>query len=52
MKQSIQTFKPKKFVGKLLRICFTCGSEKISLNEFTVSCQACGTLNYYEGVGS
>jgi len=40
--------KPKKFVGKLITICITCGSEKISSNKYTILCKACGTHNFYE----
>ncbi len=43
--------KPKKFVGKLIRICITCGSEKISSNKYTTLCTACGAINFYEVVG-
>ncbi len=42
--------KPKKFVGKLIGICLTCGSEKTSSNQYTILCKACGALNFYEGV--
>jgi len=42
--------KPKKFAVKLIRICLTCGSEKISSNKYTIMCTACGALNFYEGV--
>ncbi len=43
--------KPKKFAGHLIRVCLTCGSEKISSNKYTILCTACGALNFYEGVG-
>ncbi len=43
--------KPKKFVGKLIRICLNCGSEKISSNKYTIMCTACGALNFYKVVG-
>ncbi len=43
--------KTKKFVGKLITICITCGSEKISSNKYTILCKACSTLNFYEVVG-
>jgi len=42
--------KPKKFAVKLIRICLTCGSKKISSNEYTIMCTACGALNFYEEV--
>jgi len=42
---------PKMFVGKLITICITCGSEKISSNKYMILCEACGTHNFYEGVG-
>ncbi len=51
MKIAEKRLKPKKFVGKLIGICLTCGSEKISSNQYTILCTACGTLNFYEVVG-
>ena len=51
MKKTTYRQKPKKFVGKLIGICLTCGSEKTSSNQYTILCKACGTLNFYEGVG-
>jgi len=50
MKITFENSKPKKFAVKLIRICLTCGSEKISSNEYTIMCTACGALNFYEGV--
>ena len=42
---------PKKFVGKLITICITCGSQKISSNEYMILCEACGTHNFYGEAG-
>jgi len=50
MNATYKILKPKKFVGKLIRICITCGSEKISSNKYVILCKACGTHNFYEGV--
>ncbi len=38
--------KEKKFINKNIFICITCGSDKISHSEYTVSCQECGALNF------
>ncbi len=42
---------PKKLVGKLITICITCGSEKISSNKYAILCEACGTHNFCEEAG-
>jgi len=51
MKVIYRRFKPKKFAGHLIRVCLTCGSEKISSNKYTILCTACGALNFYEVAG-
>ncbi len=48
MKTTEKRLKPKKFTGNLMRICITCGSEKISHIDFTIYCKNCGALNFYE----
>ena len=40
--------KEKKFVTKQIQICINCGSANISRNQYTLHCNDCGTLNFYE----
>jgi len=48
MKRIYKLEREKKFINKNIFICITCGSEKISHSDYTVSCQECGALNFYE----
>ena len=48
MKVTYNKLKAKKFVGKLVRICLTCGSEKVSSNMYTILCKAYGRIDFYE----
>ncbi len=43
-------FKEKKFVKKQIQICINCGSKNASFNQFTLYCNDCGALNFYETV--
>lgn len=48
MKTIYKTLKPKKLVGKQIKICIRCGNDKISTSDFTIVCNVCDALNFYE----
>ncbi len=50
MQKYLKRFKEKLFVAKLVSICLNCGSTKITHNQYTIFCNDCGALNFYEAV--
>jgi len=38
----------KKLVNRDIFICISCGSENISHNDYTLHCNECDSLNFYE----
>ena len=48
MKPNYKISKEKKFVNKDIFICINCGSDKISHNDYTLYCNECESLNFYE----
>ena len=40
--------KEKKFVRKQIQICINCGSSNTDSSDFTLYCNDCGALNFYE----
>jgi len=48
MKINYKISKEKKFVNKDIFICISCGSDNISYNDYTLHCNECDSLNFYE----
>ncbi len=50
MQIELKRFKEKSFAAKLVSICLNCGSTKIIHNQYTIFCNDCGALNFFEAV--
>ncbi len=48
MKSNYNIPKEKKFVNNGIFICIQCGSDKISHNDYTLYCNECESLHFYE----
>ena len=48
LKNQFMERKKKKLVNKDIFICISCGSENISHNDYTLYCNECKALNFYE----
>jgi len=48
MKLNYKISKEKKFVNKDIFICINCGSDNISHSDYTLHCNECDSLNFYE----
>ncbi len=47
-KNQFMVKKEKKLVNKDIFICISCGGDNISHNDYTLHCNDCDSLNYYE----
>ena len=48
LKNQFMVRKEKKLVNNNIFICIKCGSDKISHNDYTLYCNECKSLNFYE----
>ena len=49
MEQHIfKKFKTKKNLIENILICISCGSDDVVRSKYTLHCQKCGYLNFYE----
>jgi len=48
IKNQFMVKKEKKLVNKDIFICISCGSENISHNDYTLHCNECEALHFYE----
>ncbi len=50
LKNQFMVRKDKKLVNKDIFICISCGSDNISHNDYTLHCDDCDSLHFYEVV--
>ncbi len=48
LKNQFMERKKKKLVNKDIFICINCGSDNISHNDYTLHCNECDSLHFYE----
>jgi len=48
LKNRFMVRKEKKLVNNDIIICINCGSDNISHNDYTLHCNDCGSLHFYE----
>ena len=48
LKKQFRVRKGKKFVNTDIFICISCGSDNISHNDYTLYCNECKAMHFYE----
>ena len=48
VRNQIMVIKEKKLVNKDIFICINCGSDNVSHSDYTLHCNDCVSLHFYE----